>query len=400
MKIAYVSQEYPPSLRAGGIASYVKEIALGMKARGHEITIITANDDTRKSSDIVEDGIRIIRLNGGNFFLSEIEGRTVVKIIKQLRCFYRFWSYRRKLRDAILRYAPFDLIEVAEFGCEGLYLYDLNIPIVCRLHTPTLMDHNTFGILPFSFRKIHFYEQGLLELKLLKTKTQYITSCSSSLKDWVQQNVFHGKKDIRVIYNPIQYRPIAHLSYNNHHKNTWGILYVGTICDWKGAGDLYQACSILDKKDLNFELTMVGKVGMYSAMLKPTPWLNILGKIKRESVMQFYQQADVVCFPSWWENMPMVCLEAMMCGAIVIGSSSGGMSEIITDGEDGFLLPPQNPELWAAKIEEVLALPLDEKQRISTNAAKKIKAKFSVDVVAWQMEKYYIDVIKDYQMIK
>ena len=55
MHIVYISQEFPPSKRAGGIASYVKEIADGMIRLGHQVTIVTASDDTRISSDTVED---------------------------------------------------------------------------------------------------------------------------------------------------------------------------------------------------------------------------------------------------------------------------------------------------------------------------------------------------------
>ena len=41
--------------------------------------------------------------------------------------------------------------------------------------------------------------------------------------------------------------------------------------------------------------------------------------------------------------MPLVCLEAMLSGNIVVGSSNGGMNEIIEDGKDGYLIKPHDP---------------------------------------------------------
>lgn len=51
MHICFVCREYPPSLRGGGIASYIKEVAHGLHDAGHRVTVIAASDDTRLSSD-------------------------------------------------------------------------------------------------------------------------------------------------------------------------------------------------------------------------------------------------------------------------------------------------------------------------------------------------------------
>lgn len=400
MRILYISQEYPPSLRAGGIGSYVKEIAHGMVAQGHKVTVLTASDNTHISYNTEEYGVRIVHLSGGSFFIDGAEGRTSFTKLKKLRCLYRFWSYRRKLCQAVLQYGPFDIIEVPEYGCEGLYLNDLGIPIVYRLHTPTLMDHEHFNVLPFSLNRAPYYLQGLVELKVLRNKAKYITSCSSSLKEWGERNVFKAEKDIRVIYNPIRFQDYEHTSFQEKKKKEINILYAGTICDWKGVGDLCEACTILEEEGIAFTLTMAGKTGAYIDTLSAHPWLNLLGKVKREELMKLYKQADVVCFPSWWENMPMVCIEAMMCGALVIGSNYGGMAEIINNGVSGFLLPPKTPQLWAKKIRGVYEMPSALKERISNNAKERIRTTFSLEVITHRMEEFYEEVIEDYKRAK
>lgn len=395
MKIAYVSQEYPPSLRAGGIASYLKEIAAGMKALGHEVTVIAASDDTRSESDTEEEGVRVIRLKGGSFFIPQSGEPSRWGMMKKWRCLYRFWSYRKRVRDAVKLYGPFDIIEVAEFGCEGLYLNEMNIPVVYRLHTAALMDHSTPRLLPLTLRRLPIYLQGRLELKLLRDKAEHISSCSAALKKWTEEVVLKRSSDIRVIYNPIRIQQYIHVPFDSK-RNGLNIFYAGTICNWKGVGDLYETGKLLAERGYDFTLTMAGKTGSFADTLLPQTWLNMLGKISREDVLRHYCEADVVCFPSWWENMPMVCIEAMMCGAIVVGSRSGGMAEIITDGVDGFLLPPKSPELWADKIVEVCEMSVQRKQDISAKAQQRIREVFSLDTVSRQMEEFYRQVIKDY----
>ena len=96
---------------------------------------------------------------------------------------------------------------------------------------------------------------------------------------------------------------------------------MGTICDWKGCEDLCNAIKILHEKGKKVSLTMIGKSGSYADMLQAKfngeSWLDIKGFMQRTELLHKYVEADLVCFPSWWENFPMVCLEAMLNGAIV-----------------------------------------------------------------------------------
>ena len=89
----------------------------------------------------------------------------------------------------------------------------------------------------------------------------------------------------------------------------------------------------------------------------------------------------------------MVCIEAMAQGAIVVGSNSGGMSEIIEDGVSGFLLPPNDPNLWAEKIREVLSLSSERRMTISINAKKRIQDVFSLDKIINETESYFNAII-------
>lgn len=396
MHICFVCREYIPSLRGGGIASYIKEMAHGLCEKGHKVTVICASDDTREESTYQDKKVEVIRLKGGDFLIPEKESTS---ILKKFRTFYRFFSYRRRILDTILKLKDIDIIEVPEYGAEGYYLNKLSIPVITRLHTPMLLDHFYFNIQKLNKNNWHYYWQGLQEFKQMK-QAKYITSCSTSLKEWSSKFLGIQSNKIQVIYNPIQ--TSRWVLKTNHLQNlsVKTILFAGTICDWKGCGDLTEACQMLQSNtQMPFELHLVGKTGIYAEELQRKyghyPWFKLIGKIPREELMKRYAEADVICFPSWWENMPMVCIEAMLCGGIVIGSNSGGMSEIISNEENGFLIPPHQPKILAETIQKAINLSEQRKQEISQKAQKRIRDDFSMDTILQQTISYYQQVIND-----
>lgn len=396
MHICFVCREYIPSLRGGGIASYIKEMAHGLCEKGHKVTIICASDDTREESTYQDKKVEVIRLKGGDFLIPEKESPS---ILKKFRTFYRFFSYRRRILKTILKLKDVDIIEVPEYGAEGYYLNKLSIPVITRLHTPMLLDHFYFNIQKLNKNNWHYYWQGLQEFKQMK-QAKYITSCSTSLKEWSSKFLGIQSNKIQVIYNPIQTSRWVLKTNHLQKLSVKTILFAGTICDWKGCGDLTEACQMLQSNtQMPFELHLVGKTGIYAEELQRKyghyPWFKLIGKIPREELMKRYAEADVICFPSWWENMPMVCIEAMLCGGIVIGSNSGGMSEIISNEENGFLIPPHQPKILAETIQKAINLSEQRKQEISQKAQKRIRDDFSMDTILQQTISYYQQVIND-----
>ena len=181
------------------------------------------------------------------------------------------------------------------------------------------------------------------------------------------------------------------------------VFYAGTITGTKGVQELYRACERLNREGMNITLKLAGKQGAYAENLKEevskgcNRWCQFLGNLARKDLYTYYSNADVCCFPSWWENMPMVCLEAMSCGAVVIGSTSGGMKEIIEDGINGFLSMPRNPDELAGKLRMVLSMGKGETMRVRQAAQITIKELFCTDVIAAKMETFYDEVIKDFK---
>lgn len=390
--LVFVSREFRPSLNAGGIASYVKEAAESLVQNGVKVSVICASDDTRTACEYIENGVNVIRLSGGDFYVPQVEKNPF--FIKRLRFAYRFFSYRLKIRHIIQDLEEVSVIEVAEYAAEGLFLLNLNIPLVVRLHTPYLLDRKTEDVRQFSFQNVHYYWVGLLEIFIMK-KAKHVTSCSESLKRWMNEKKGISSHNITTIYNPLNVINWSPSPKKNSSKQPFTLFFSGRIQSEKGVEELIYAVKSIRAKGINIFLYLAGREGKISSDLRKEiekenwDWCVFLGHLTREQLKEYYTKSTISCFPSWWENMPYTCLEAMALGAIIITSSNGGMLEVIIDGENGFLCPPLNVEALAQKIESVLSMENQKREKIAQNAIATIKNNFSTILIAKKNIDYY-----------
>jgi len=85
--------------------------------------------------------------------------------------------------------------------------------------------------------------------------------------------------------------------------------------------------------------------------------------------------ADVMLMPSQSESFGLAALEAMACGTPVVASAIGGLPEVIDDGADGLLLPPENIDGMAEAVLELLS-DRSRLERMSQAAAEKPRTRF------------------------
>ena len=392
MHIVYISREYIPTQRGGGIASYVKEMAVAMTRRGHKVTVICASDDTRCQSDSVEEGIRVIRLRGGDFIIPSVEHTPLVQL-KKLRMVYRFYSYRRRILKTVRQLRDVDVIEVPDYGAEGYFLTHLDIPVVVRLHAPAIIDRTMGGILHYPISKFYLNWCASKDIQCLRDFANF-SACSYSMKEWYNRCFPQIKGQWTVIYNPLNTDQWIDSAPCQYTPNT--ILYAGTVVETKGVGELVEACRQLHDEGIPVQLTIAGKIGSYAEQLQRevcecnlSEWCHFTGNLTRDQLIPIYRSSMVICLPSYWENMPLVCLEAMAMGNVVIGSNSGGMAEIITDHEDGYLVTPKDVKGIKDAIVTALRMAPSEVETMRDKARHTVESRFSARNILPQMERYY-----------
>lgn len=390
MHIVYITREYPPTLRGGGIASYVREIARALHHRGHQVTVICASDNTKLRGEEDDCGVRVLRLNKGDFVIPAVEGGS---IWKKFRIFYRFFSYRRRIARALEGLEGVDVVEVPEYGSEARCILSGAWPVIIRLHSPLSLSRATREPRKFKWWQAPWAWLGHQERKIVN-RARFVSSCSKDLAEWVVRYFGTDRAKIETIYNPVD---LSEWEYHPSLAASPSILFVGTVAEGKGVAELIEAVRLLRSRGIPATVTLAGKTGSFGNRLRDALadeiWCRFLGQVDRPRIRELFTTHSVVCLPSWWENMPMACIEAMACGSIVIGSSCGGMSEIITDGKDGFLCPPRSPRLLAQTLERALALSPDQRAQMASRARNRIEQAFGMQAVIPRIISYYQNVI-------
>jgi len=102
--------------------------------------------------------------------------------------------------------------------------------------------------------------------------------------------------------------------------------------------------------------------------------------------------------PSHYESFGMVALEAMACGTPVIASEVGGLAYLVKDGETGFTIPDQEPDMLCEKISWLLN---DHNLHAEMSLrAKEYAQDYAWDKIAGQIVKIYEELISDSVIVR
>ena len=103
-----------------------------------------------------------------------------------------------------------------------------------------------------------------------------------------------------------------------------------------------------------------------------------LRDLARSEVVRWFQRASMLVCPSIDDHMPIVCVQALSCGTPVVASAIAGIRDIVSDGEDGILVPPNSPQKIASAIRFLLDNP-KERGRLGNKGRLSAERRFSQD---------------------
>jgi L-malate glycosyltransferase len=113
---------------------------------------------------------------------------------------------------------------------------------------------------------------------------------------------------------------------------------------------------------------------------------HLLGS--RRDVPDVLAAADVFCHPSRAEALPLAVLEAMFAARPIVASSVGGIPEVVREGVDGLLVPPEDPAALAAALRRALeGAPF--RASLGAHARERALARYSLDEMTNAYERLY-----------
>ena len=208
--------------------------------------------------------------------------------------------------------------------------------------------------------------------------------------NWIA-NTFPGATAI-ALPNPIEVPPEENLNATRDHGV---VLSLGELGHRKGTFDLIRAtASMPPEQRWHLRLGGNGEVdaaGALAVELGMRDHLHLLGWITGADKARELSRASVYALPSYNEGLPMSLLEAMAHGLPVVATPVGGIPEAITDGVEGFLIPPGDVEALKLRLQQLCENPAMAARMGAAARQKAIKC-FSAAALVPKLEKIYTDL--------
>ncbi len=231
----------------------------------------------------------------------------------------------------------------------------------------------------------------------------HFTVVSAELKAFFVNELGIPDESVRVIKNGVdtkRFRPLAGGAERPRVLPSSGkghtLISVGRLHEAKDHVTLLRAIKRLVMKNVQISLVLVGE-GELRGLVENTvnelglqAHVHLLGNWT--NVEDLLPHADLFVLSSRHEGLPMVLLEAMSCGLPIVTTAVGGIPEIVEDGVNGYLVPRENPDSLAEKIELLLAQPETARRMGATNRDQAV-AKYSMLHTAGCYAQLYDDIM-------
>ena len=334
---------------------------------------------------LIREGCEVYILTHTNSFVSQVEkmGLQVVNVgsgnLNPVKVFKYIYNIRRALKkikpDVCLTFS----IRPAIWG--NLITRELKIPTIT----------NITGIGPLFISKSLVYRTARTMYRKALNKTKKVF-----FQNYDDMNLFLERKFVKISVaeripgSGIDYNKFKPIILKEKDPDTFIFLFIGRLIKDKGIFEYINAARYIRKKFPNTVFNVIGP--FWTQNLKRNTitqsqlqnWIDegvidYLGE--KKDVRKFIAEADCVVLPSYREGTSNTLLEAASMGKPVITSNTTGCKEIVTDRVTGFLCRVKDELDLADKMEQMILLPIAERDEMGKKARLKIIKEYDKQIV-------------------
>lgn len=402
MRVLVITNYYPP-IELGGWEQLTFNVVKELIKRNHQVQVLTSNY-LKEQVENPEPGVH------RSLFLESYDPQnyqpnyTIVHRQQEKKNIRTLIALEEEFKPHIIYIngmwnLPYSLAKRAEDLTPGRVVYYL------ASYWPTEQDaHTAFWSTPadISWRKIPKKFLGPVVKKTLiqsvprnQLDFQLVLCVSAYVQKYVIEEVGVPKERTRVVHNGIEL-DLFEMKKAPADKELLKLLYAGRLAPDKGVHTIIESLAILrqEKSGLPLMLSIYGN-GTSDYQNRLTQLVSnhdlevcveFMGIVPREDMPAVLAEHDVLLFPSIWsEPLARIIQEAMACGLVVIGTSTGGTGEILQDGVNGLIFTAEDAQMLARKI---LKISNDHELRreLSLAARKTVEKRFSLPRMVDEIE--------------
>jgi glycosyltransferase involved in cell wall biosynthesis len=254
--------------------------------------------------------------------------------------------------------------------------------------------------------KVYFTEKRsrIFAYKIAVAASSRIITVSEDLKKYFMENVgLRSDRKITTIYNGIDLEKYVMKGTMDDLRCRLGIppdaIIVGTVGSLfkvKGLPYLLKAVDIIKNSFPGIRLLVAGEGHETSYLRRLIEKMNLHDTVTllgfRDDIPDLLNLFDIYVCSSLSEGLSLSILEAMASGRPVVATRVGGNPELIVDGDNGYLVAPQNPEELAAKILFLIS-DRDSRERMGNRGRQIAEQKFSLRTMIEKYQNLYEELL-------
>lgn len=378
MHICYITAEYPIlNFNHGGIGTFVRNLGYELIKKDHKVSVVRISN-VKKYELIIDKGIEVHLLPQSKLPLAFIFNSLKINQIIQ----------------KINKSNKVDVVETSELGLAFINKIK-GIKYIIRMHG----GHHYFSLA--EKRKLEW--KKVWQEKKSFFKSDYIIAVSNYVGETTRDLLKLGNRDIKVIFNPIDVNRFY--QSDNTKIEAFTVFFAGTLIEKKGVRQLIESLEYLVDEFPNIKLKIAGRDSTlpgtntpYRPILessitkKIAPHIEFLGVLPNFELPNYIESANVCCYPSHMEAMPLAWLEVLAMGKIFIGSETGPGNEAVNRGITGLLCNPYDPKSIAEKIKWVFNNN-ELSNMIGIEARKDVIIRFNIEKIVIENISYYSQII-------
>ncbi len=360
MKIIHFVPYYPPE-RLGGVGEFVARLHAGLVAAGHRSLVVTSGRNSQPGVERISPG--------------------------PLGWFLKTAAWAGKA-------AQYDVVH-----CQAGEAFPVVLLLALRRRRPRILTtfHVSYLGISVSWRPYTLagrrFGRGLRTLvyrtlvcrlhRLLDRATLRLSDAVNAISASTARDVLgEGRESTaRIIYNGLPDLPddaqdpavepveILYAGSGGHRKRVSALPFV--------LEEVHRAVPGARLRIVGFEPRREPELRALFAERGLLPYVDYAGVRKSVELPPLYAAAAVLVVPSAYEGLPFVILEAMQSGLPVVATRVSGHPEVVADGENGFLVDPDQPQQMAERCVRLLRDP-ELRQRMGEAARRTIRERFTL----------------------
>lgn len=343
LSICVVTQQYARVI--SGIGLHTQLLVTRLVKDGHQVTLL-APSDQHPTAEMLISFIKVPR---------PLWARS------QARWFTLSWYFAHALKKTERH---FDIIHFTD-ARESLFYYNQHTPIVGNVNDTYAAEHKSLAYYRRFYadwlcRWFYYWIVQKCERRALP-RLQAVIANSYYTAEILRAQYPIPSERLWVCYKAVdleRYTPVIEM--RKRRSTSKRVLFVGSNMQRKGLPILILAAPYVLSTLPDVEFWVVGEDRFIPKMKSLCRSLGVehafrfWGWKSGDELLEVYGQADVFTMPSLTEALGVAFLEAMACGLPVVGTSVGGIPEIIENGYNGLLVEPGNAQQLAQALIQVL----------------------------------------------